>query len=118
MTSHKWLPILDGGKYPESATVFQVLAASSALSFLCAPFVSHSMRERDFRFLMSAAILSVALATISGALFISSMGASGAAFCMFLGNAALTISIFLRSYRQLAYSKISAETTKLDQWAA
>lgn len=101
MTSPTWLPAFDGGKYPEGSTVFRILSASAALSFLCSPFVSHIMRERDFRFLATRVVLSVSAAALAGVLLVPPLGALGASLCMFLGNAALNGSIFLRSFRQL-----------------
>jgi O-antigen/teichoic acid export membrane protein len=48
----KWvIPLIDGGKYPESIPVFQVLAVASLVAFAFSPHTNIVMKYSNFRFM-------------------------------------------------------------------
>lgn len=100
MAGEQWLPYMGAARYPDSPIVFMILSASAMTSFLCAPFVSHCMKLRDFRFLTCAAATSLTASIAIGIIAVPILGAPGAAFCLFIGNATLTIRLFLRSWKK------------------
>lgn len=101
VSAERWLPYLGAEKYPDSPLVFMILTASAMTSFLCAPFVSHCMKQREFRFLTGAAVASLAASIAIGIIAIPMLGSLGAALCLFVGNATLTVRLFLRSWKTI-----------------
>ena len=48
--SEKIIPIIDGGKYPESIIIFQILAISAFFSFVFSPFSNILLKYKEFKY--------------------------------------------------------------------
>lgn len=58
IVSSTWLiPLIDGGKYPNSIVVFQILAVSSFVSFLYSPYINIVLKESYFFYILKLVII-------------------------------------------------------------
>ncbi|HXY22492.1 MAG TPA: polysaccharide biosynthesis C-terminal domain-containing protein [Burkholderiaceae bacterium] len=91
----QWLlPLVDRGRYPESVTVFRVLALSSIVSFAFSPHVNLLMKLERFDFLLRLILVASAVAIALHAILIPRWGALGAAIATLLASALVTVRIF------------------------
>ena len=95
------IPLLDNGKYPESIPVFQVLAASSILSFALSPHVNLIMRNECFTFLFVTTLAATASAVAFHLFLIPRFGAVGAAVATFLAFGIVNTLTWVQSRRLL-----------------
>ena len=97
-----WLiPWLDGGKYPASIGVFQVLAVSAGISFVLSPHSELLHANEEFRYLFLVLCLSLACKIVLTFFFLNWLGELGVAVATTLSFALLNLSIFLRSRQVL-----------------
>lgn len=93
------LPWIDGGRYPESITVFQILCASALVSFALSPHSEVVQVGEAFRFLfmsMSAALfLKVGLSIV----LVDSHGAIGAALATMIATGVANVAIWSKARR-------------------
>ena len=81
----RWvLPFVDGGRYPDSVPAFQILAASSVISFAFSPHANVLFALQRFRFLLSVVVVALVLAVALHAWLIPRYGAAGAAMVTLL----------------------------------
>ena len=95
------IPIVDGGKYPQSFGVLQILLVSSIISFSCSPYVNLLLKFGEFRFLFFLISICLALNITLNFIFIPILGAYGAAATTLLAYAVLNGSIYARAARIL-----------------
>ncbi len=56
--SSTWIiPLIDGGKYPNSIVVFQILAISSFVSFLYSPYINIVLKESYFSYILKLVLI-------------------------------------------------------------
>lgn len=91
----QWLlPLIDRGRYPQSVTVFRVLALSSIVSFAFSPHVNLLMKLERFGFLLRLILVASVAAIALHAMLIPRWGALGAAIATLLASALVTVRIF------------------------
>ena len=73
------IPLIDGGKYPESVGVFQVLAASLVFSFAFSPYINLLLIIRHYKFIFWLMVVGVSVTAIISTALIACAGAIGAA---------------------------------------
>jgi O-antigen/teichoic acid export membrane protein len=83
------IPIIDGGRYPGSIPVFQVLSVSSFISFLLSPYINVLFKEKEYKFLLTLAFCVLPCHVIGNIFMQHFVGSLGVA-CMNL----LTYSFF------------------------
>lgn len=93
------IPIIDGGKYPESVTVFRVLVVSAVISFALSPYANLFFVREEFRFLFVLLSGALPLSLALNFLLIPSYGAFGAAVATLISLGTVNLSIFMRSRR-------------------
>lgn len=93
------MPLVDGGRYPESPAVFRILAVSSLFSFAMSPALNLVLGAEDFRFLVMVAAVCCVLGPLLNVLFIPRLGAIGTAWSLLISMAALNGAGFWRSLR-------------------
>lgn len=96
----QWLiPLIDGGKYPDSIAVFQILAISSICSFALSPHVNLLMRFERFALLLTISCAALAVNVVMNLALIPALGTPGAAWGTFIAYSMLNGSIFIASRR-------------------
>lgn len=96
-TAQWWIPLLDGGRYPGSIPVFQILAASAALSFVFNPHVNVLMKLGDYRWIFLCIVFS-SLASLGPRLWlVAEFEAVGAAWGVLLAFLLLNGGFFVRA---------------------
>jgi O-antigen/teichoic acid export membrane protein len=94
----QWIiPWVNGGKYPESVGVFQILAASMVISFAFSPYVNMLLKIGDHRFIFWLMVLGVCVTGIGSAALITVAGVIGAAWGVFGGMGAINILVYRRA---------------------
>ncbi len=92
-----FVPLIDGGKYPEAVAVFRILSLSAIVSIAFSPYVNLSFRVEDFGFLFVLVIFATLLAIGLDFIVAPVYGALGVAVITFISSAVINITIFARS---------------------
>src|SRR5262249_5797348 len=94
----QWMiPWINGGKYPESIVVFQILAASLVISFACSPHINMLFKIGDYRFVFWLMVFGVFLTGLSSVVLITVGGVLGAAWGVFGGMGAINLVVYRRA---------------------
>lgn len=97
-TAAGWfVPLVDGGKYPEAIPVLRILSVSIVISFAFSPHVNLILRYGQYRFLVTLMACAMVVAVASNYLLIPAYGAVGAAFATLVSAALVNGTIYLRS---------------------
>lgn len=96
-----WLiPLLDGGKYPDSIITFQILSIAALISFWFSPYITILMKYEDFKFLYYIAIIGFVLSMSFGGTLIYFGGVKGAGVAYLLVYSFVNFSIFIRAKKR------------------
>jgi O-antigen/teichoic acid export membrane protein len=95
--AHWMIPWINGGRYPESVGVFQILAASLVISFACSPHINMLLKVGDYRYIFWLMVLGVSLTGLSSAALITVAGVLGAAWGVFGGMGAINLLVYRRA---------------------
>ncbi len=96
------IPIIDGGRYPESITVFQIFLATAASSYLAAPAVSVMMAQRRYRGLALMFLVAVIVNLLGDVLVARHFGAAGIAVVSSSVYVALDLAMTVTALRYAA----------------
>jgi O-antigen/teichoic acid export membrane protein len=108
-----WLiPIIDGGKYPESILVFQLLAASSLISFAFSPHANIVMKYSRFKFMFFLEIFGIFTHAILNLVVIPRFHAVGAAVVNLTVYGYVNYRIFKKSHELLECSERPGEAMR------
>lgn len=102
-----WLmPLVDGGKYPQSITIFQLLSVSALLSFWLSPHINILMKTEDFRFLFSSHLIGLLLFFCLNLVLIPHLSGVGAAVSHLISYFFINMVVFLRSKKILMRMRV------------
>jgi O-antigen/teichoic acid export membrane protein len=90
---------IDGGRYPQAASVFQVLAATAVVSLACSPSSNVIFRYEQFRFLFLLVCFSAAVNAALNLFLITRYHAWGAAVGLFLSFGILNVGSLVKAWR-------------------
>jgi O-antigen/teichoic acid export membrane protein len=102
----RWIiPLINGGKYPESVGVFQVLAASLVFSFAFSPYINLLLIIRHYKLIFWLMVVGVSVTAIISAALIAYAGAIGAACGFSIAMAGINYVVYkqARHYVWKAY---------------
>jgi O-antigen/teichoic acid export membrane protein len=102
------IPVIDGGKYPESIRVFQVLAVASLISFAFSPHTNIVMKYSKFKFMFFLEIFGIFTHVILNVVMIPRFHAVGAAVVNLTVYSYVNYRIFKKS-RELLGSSFQLE---------
>jgi O-antigen/teichoic acid export membrane protein len=108
---HVVIPLIDGGKYPDSMLCFNVLAASSIVGFAFSPYFHVLAAQGEYRFLALIALAGIFVDFLANSLLVPHKGAIGAALSVALSTAFVNVAMYFRT-------QIAKETPKLLRKAA
>jgi len=91
------IPILDGGKYPNSITIFMILACSAYLSLLFSPFATLMIKYEYYNKLASIVFKMLFFHCILSYMFIKNYGGHGAALANLISYGVLNYWVFKSS---------------------
>ena len=96
------IPILDGGRYPGSITVFQIFLATAASSYLSAPAVSVMMAQRRYRALALMFLVGLSVNLLGDVLVARRFGVVGIAIVSSSVYVALDLAMTVTALRYAA----------------
>jgi O-antigen/teichoic acid export membrane protein len=99
--AHIFIPIVDGGKYPDAINTFRILAFSAGISMLCSPYVSVLLSKQDFKFLLAVAAAALVFDVILLVPLIANWSSIGAAIATLVGTSFVTVPIAVRAQTYL-----------------
>ncbi|MEW4526249.1 MAG: lipopolysaccharide biosynthesis protein [Maioricimonas sp. JB045] len=99
LSANWWFPLIDGGRYPQAVTVFQILTAAAAIGLAFSPYVGILLRLRDYRFLWWCAVSMVVAQPLLYAAAIWRADAIGAACATTGVFACLNLGIYRRVHQ-------------------
>ena len=91
------IPLIDGGRYPESIAVFRVLCASAIVSFALSPYSNVLISDGEFRFMLVSVLVASALSLGLNVVLVPRLGALGAALTMLVAFGLFNGATFLRA---------------------
>lgn len=86
------LPIIDGGKYPESIGVFRVLCVSAMLSFWGSPYNNLLIKEKKYFSICIRFIIGIAVAITGNYILIPMIGVNGTAIITLISCGIVNLS--------------------------
>ena len=96
------IPIIDGGRYPGSITVFQIFLATAASSYLAAPAVSVMMAQRRYRALALMFFVALIVNLLGDVLVARQFGVAGIAVVSSAVYVALDLAMTVTALRYAA----------------
>lgn len=74
-----FLPIIDGGKYPEATGIFRILCISALLSFWGSPYNNLLIKERKYFSICIRCVIGIIVAILGNYILIPKLGVNGTA---------------------------------------
>lgn len=91
------IPLIDGGKYPESILIFQVLSVSAYFSFLLSPYANVILKFKEFKFIFVSVFIAILIHVIANFLVIPRFHAIGLAWANLFIYALFNYVVYLKS---------------------
>ncbi|WP_017379298.1 oligosaccharide flippase family protein [Paenisporosarcina sp. TG-14] len=86
------IPIIDGGKYPDSINIFRILCISSLISFAGSPYNNILLREKKYKFMVINNLLNIGVSVLLNVILIPIYGGLGTALSMLIAMGILNMS--------------------------
>ena len=100
--SEWFIPLIDGGKYVGTVSVFRVLSIATVIGLACSPHVHLLFRYGEFGFLLAVAGAILGVSIPLNAVLISRYHALGAAIGLCLATGAMNLLVYARARMLLA----------------
>lgn len=95
------IPIIDGGKYPESIIIFKVLTLSAYLSFILSPYSNILFKYKEFRFQFNLIFAGIVIHIVLNYFIIQKYHAIGLAWVNLIVYLLVNMMMFIKSNKKI-----------------
>lgn len=98
-----FIPLVDGGRYPESISVFRILCATIIFSFIFSPYVNLIIKHGAYIYLVKVVLIAFLISMLGCFYLIPLYGPTGAAVVTLIASFFVNISVYKYSVFNLGF---------------